>query len=119
MARGATGLIYRVSVSVELESGEKMHRDMIMKVVLLEDEEDLEAKERMVHEYEMYKILAAAGVTDGIVSVHGLFQDAETCALAILMDDGGETLRERIRKNPDYDSDHADEELISITENQQ
>ncbi|PPQ86191.1 hypothetical protein CVT25_006934 [Psilocybe cyanescens] len=86
---GAVGLIYRITVEIELDSGTKYQRNLILKLAI-----DLK-KERIIQEYQSYKRLAAAGVTYGIIGVHGLFHDMETGAMIMIMDDAGMSLRDR------------------------
>lgn len=90
IGEGAVGVVYRVTVEIELESGSKHQRNLIIKMAI-----GLK-KERIIHEYELYKRLAGEGVTHGVVGVHGLFHDMETGAMVMIMDDTGISLRTRV-----------------------
>ena len=54
-----------------------------------------EQKEKMMHEYRIYGQLSFKKNLEGIVTVHGMFQDPESKALGMLMDDAGQSLRRR------------------------
>lgn len=82
-------MIYRVIVEIEVNSGSKHRRSLILKLAIGEK------KEQIIQEYELYKRLAEAGVTSGIIGVHGLFHDMETSAMIMIMDDAGISLRAR------------------------
>ncbi|KAH9474857.1 Mitogen-activated protein kinase kinase 5 [Psilocybe cubensis] len=86
---GAVGLVYRVTVEIEIEDGSKHQRTLILKLAIGDK------KDQIIQEYEIYKRLAEANATYGIVGVHGLFHDMETDALMMIMDDGGMSLRTR------------------------
>lgn len=83
------GLVYRVLVEIDMDSGSKHQRELIMKLAIGIK------KERLVEEYSFYKRLAAAGVTNGIIDVHGLFLDMETGGMLMMMEDAGTSLRTR------------------------
>ncbi|KAH9474859.1 hypothetical protein JR316_0013327 [Psilocybe cubensis] len=86
---GAMGMVYRVTVEIEMEDGSKHQRTLILKLAIGPK------KDQIIREYEMYKRLAEADVMYGIVSVHGLFHDMETDAMIMIMDDAGKSLRTR------------------------
>ncbi|PPQ64232.1 hypothetical protein CVT24_008608 [Panaeolus cyanescens] len=81
--------VYRGFATIQTESGE-MCQPVILKLA-----KNAEGHKNLLHEYEVYKTLAASNVTDGILMVHGMFQDIETGAFGLLMQDGGTTLYER------------------------
>ncbi|KAF9553276.1 hypothetical protein CPC08DRAFT_822414 [Agrocybe pediades] len=87
IGRGASGVVYGVHVEVHTQSGEKLAQDMVLKLAMYDGD-----REKMLQEYSAYQHLARAGVTDGIVPVHGLFEDVETGMLVMLMDDAGKSL---------------------------
>ena len=60
------------------------YSDLVVKLAFTE-----ENQEKLRHEYTIYRHLAAIGFTENILRVYGLFQDAETGVLAIVMDYGG------------------------------
>ncbi|KAH9474846.1 hypothetical protein JR316_0013314 [Psilocybe cubensis] len=94
IGHGAMGLIYRVTVEIEMNDGSKHQRPLILKLAI-----GLK-KDQIIREYEMYKRLAEADVTYGIVGVHGLFHDMESDAMLLIMEDAGKSLRTRaIEKN--------------------
>lgn len=84
---GAVGIIYRVSVQMEMASGTKHHRHLILKLAVGS------RKEKIIEEYKYYKLLAEADITNGIIGVHGLFCDMEMGAMMILMEDAGKSVR--------------------------
>ncbi|PPQ64233.1 hypothetical protein CVT24_008609 [Panaeolus cyanescens] len=90
--------VYRGYATVQTSSGE-MCQPAILKIA-----KHAEAYKRLLHEYEVYKILSSSGVTNGILMVHGMFQDIETGMCGLLMQDGGTTLfeREQIRLGISY-----------------
>ncbi|PPQ64231.1 hypothetical protein CVT24_008607 [Panaeolus cyanescens] len=81
--------VYRGFATIQTKSGE-MCQPAVLKMA-----KTAEALEKLLHEYEVYKILAASSVTEGILLVHGMFQDIETGRFGLLMQDGGTTLYER------------------------
>ncbi|KIM42901.1 hypothetical protein M413DRAFT_125394 [Hebeloma cylindrosporum] len=95
--RGATGVVHPASLElrVVLPSREMstLKRDgLIVKLAFLPDQQ-----KRLHHEFDIYLHLAQRGAK-GVVVVHGLFSDPESGALALVMDDGGKSLRQRERE---------------------
>jgi len=93
---GATGVVHPVALEVQLlsPSGEASvlnRRDLIMKLAF-----GKEHRNRLRHEFEVYTHLAGHRVK-GIPVVHGLFLDLDsgTLRLGLLMDNVGQSLRER------------------------
>ncbi|KAF4619154.1 hypothetical protein D9613_004780 [Agrocybe pediades] len=87
IGRGASGTVYRAHVEIHTQSGEKLAQEMIVKFALYP-----RTREKMLQEYSAYQHLARADVTDGIVAVHGLFEDVETGMLLMLMENAGKSL---------------------------
>lgn len=83
---------YRGRATIQTCAGE-MSQIVILKVPKSAEEEEL-----ILHEYEVYRILSSSGVTDGILMVHGVFQDIESGMFGLLLQDGGITLYERERR---------------------
>ncbi|PPR00326.1 LOW QUALITY PROTEIN: hypothetical protein CVT26_009741 [Gymnopilus dilepis] len=89
LGQGAVGIVHPATVSVASESGQVLKRDMVIKLAFT-----LEQRKRISNEYEIYGHLYDKNL-EGIVTVHGLFKDPESGALAMLMDDAGQSLRRR------------------------
>ncbi|CAA7265523.1 unnamed protein product [Cyclocybe aegerita] len=68
LGQGAVGVVHSASLEVGLESGE---------------------------EFDIYSGLVNKKATKGILTVHGLFEDTEIGALVLVMENGGQTLRQR------------------------
>ncbi|KAF9038444.1 hypothetical protein BJ165DRAFT_1614018 [Panaeolus papilionaceus] len=85
--------VYRGIATVLTSSGE-IRQPAILKLARSAD-----GKRRLLHEYELYKALSKFGVTNGVLVVHGVFQDIESELFALLLQDGGTTLykREQLR----------------------
>ncbi|KAF8971167.1 hypothetical protein BDZ97DRAFT_2054891 [Flammula alnicola] len=92
MGWGAIGVIHRGSADIRLEPGRKLSHSLTVKFVFSMDEE---ARNKLRHEYSIYQHLASAGGVEGILCVYGLFEDIESGALALIMDEGGTTLTRR------------------------
>ena len=92
MAEGAIGIIHRATAIATLpESGSEVRLNLLVKLAL-----ENEQCERLRHEYAIYQHMASASEqVEGIVFVHGFYEDAETGVLALLMDDGGTSLMQR------------------------
>ena len=89
LGQGAVGVVHPAAVSVVLESGQVLKRDMVIKLAFT-----LEQRNKIFNEYQIYGHLYDKNL-EGIVTVHGLFKDPESGALAMLMDDAGQSLRRR------------------------
>ncbi|KAF9553282.1 hypothetical protein CPC08DRAFT_728034 [Agrocybe pediades] len=48
--------------------------------------------QELKHEHTIYNHIAYQNISDGIITVYGLFEDTDTGVLAILMDDAGKSL---------------------------
>ncbi|KAF8959546.1 hypothetical protein BDZ97DRAFT_1390726 [Flammula alnicola] len=103
MGKGAVGVIHRAVIEVETASGDKLHRRCLVKLGFSE------AQQRsMRNEYKMYSYLALVEAVEGVVRVHGLFQDIETGTMALVMDYGGKSLRVReVEKNSKFEEDEV------------
>uniref|UniRef100_A0A8H7Y6M2 Protein kinase domain-containing protein n=1 Tax=Psilocybe cubensis TaxID=181762 RepID=A0A8H7Y6M2_PSICU len=86
---GSVGVSHPAQAEVILESGEVITETLVLKLAFNE-----KTQKRMRHEFAIYCRMSRAGV-EGIVDVHGLFFDAESNTLGLLMAHGGETLRNR------------------------
>ena len=63
---------------------------MVIKLAFTEEQ-----KQKMLDEFRIYGHLSRQKGLEGIVTVHGMFQDPESQALGMLMDDAGQSLRRR------------------------
>ncbi|KIM42889.1 hypothetical protein M413DRAFT_444516, partial [Hebeloma cylindrosporum] len=95
--QGATGVVHPATLELRviLPSGETstLKRDgLIVKLAFLPDQQ-----KRLHHEFDIYLHLAQRGAK-GVVVVHGLYSDPESGTLALVMDDGGKSLRQRERE---------------------
>ena len=92
MGEGAIGIVHHATaITTRPESGSEVQLNLLVKLAL-EDEQ----RERLRREYGIYQHMASATEqVEGIVAVHGLFEDTQTGVLALLMDDGGTTLMKR------------------------
>ncbi|KIM35343.1 hypothetical protein M413DRAFT_32590 [Hebeloma cylindrosporum] len=87
MGSGAVGLVYKASATFRSGSKSFAHARLAVKLAFLERQRAL-----LRHEYAMYKLLASRGITENILPVYGLFQDAETGILGLAMEYGGESV---------------------------
>lgn len=90
---GAVGVTHHAQAEVMLESGEVVKETLVFKLAFTE-----QGKKKLKHEFDIYCRMSRADVK-GIVDVHGLFFDAESSTLGLLMADGGESLRKRDLKH--------------------
>ena len=97
---GRTGIIHPAQLELSLRSGETLKKNMVLKMAFSEEQ-----KERLRNEYTIYEHLAQKDVVEGIVAVHGLFVDPTSGALALLMDHGGKSLRQREKEQSGGDQD--------------
>ncbi|KAH9474862.1 Serine/threonine-protein kinase pak-1 [Psilocybe cubensis] len=107
---GAMGMVYRVAVEIEMNDGSKHQRTLILKLAIGPK------KDQIIQEYEMYKRLAEADVTYGIVGVHGLFHDMESDAMLLIMEDAGKSLRTRATEHNLKIHYSWDDSLVEATE---
>ncbi|KAF8969014.1 hypothetical protein BDZ97DRAFT_302490 [Flammula alnicola] len=91
MGRGAVGVVHRASAEIRTESGSILNYPLVIKFVF----SDQEKQDSLRHEYSIYRHLARASGIEGILPVYGLFEDTDSGTLALIMDDGGTTLRRR------------------------
>ena len=94
---GATGVVHSATLElrVVLPSGDTSmlkRDDFVVKLAFSQDQQ-----KRLRHEFAIYSHLARRGA-EGVVVVHGLFSDPDSGALALVMDDGGQNLRQRERE---------------------
>lgn len=87
---GSIGNVHLADLEVILESGEILHRsNLAMKLAFSEDQ-----RRKLRNEYNIYCHLSKHNV-QGLVQIHGLFEDAESKTLGMLMDHCGDNLRIR------------------------
>ena len=89
IGRGAVGVVYRASAQFVSGSKTFQYPRLVVKVALYEHQHALR------HEYSIYKLLVSRGVAQNILPVYGMFQDAETGLLVLVMEYGGDSLASR------------------------
>ncbi|PPR02505.1 hypothetical protein CVT24_001971 [Panaeolus cyanescens] len=89
LADGREGIVYKGTATLHLESGMTVRKNVVVKVPKPQYVRHLE------HEYDKYWKLAAAGVSEGLLKVYGLFKDVEFGTTILVMQDGGVTLERR------------------------
>ncbi|KAF4622918.1 hypothetical protein D9613_001543 [Agrocybe pediades] len=87
IGEGAVGVVHPAKLSLALADGQVLKHRVIVKVAF-----SVEQREKLRHEYDVYSHLASIGHVQGIVEVHGLFEDPDSSALALVMEDGGQSL---------------------------
>ncbi|KAF9553459.1 hypothetical protein CPC08DRAFT_822296 [Agrocybe pediades] len=87
IGEGAVGVAHAATVSLALETGEVLEHRVIIKLAFSNVQ-----KEKIRHEYGVYEHLANVGHVQGIVQVHDLFEDPDSRTLALIMEDGGQSL---------------------------
>ncbi|KAF9556381.1 hypothetical protein CPC08DRAFT_820517 [Agrocybe pediades] len=87
IGEGAVGVVHPAKLSLALADGQVLKHRVIVKLAF-----SLEQREKLRHEYDVYSHLASIGHVQGIVEVHGLFEDPDSSALALVMEDGGQSL---------------------------
>ena len=103
---GATGQVHRATIRMTLTDGRLLSSSAIVKVAF----HDMQ-RERLRHEYVVYKHLADKGVKS-VASIFGLFEDVDDGSSALIMSDAGISLYEReLKRNPGKRS----VEQVSIT----
>ncbi|KIM39071.1 hypothetical protein M413DRAFT_29639 [Hebeloma cylindrosporum] len=90
LASGSIGIVHRASATFKSGSRTYKYSNLAVKLAFTE-----ENQRKLRYEYGIYRHLAHHGVTENILRVYGLFQDAETGVLAIVMDYGGTSLVNR------------------------
>ena len=92
---GATGQVHRATIRMTLPDGCLVSSSVIVKVAF----HDL-LRERLRHEYVVYKHMADKGVKS-VASIFGLFEDIDDGSSALIMSDAGISLDEReLKRNP-------------------
>ncbi|KIM42892.1 hypothetical protein M413DRAFT_444519 [Hebeloma cylindrosporum] len=91
---GSTGIVHPATLEaqVKLPSGEVStfkSSNLVLKVAFSNDQQ-----KRLRHEFGVYSHLAQKQVK-GVVAVHGLFSDSDSGVVGLLMDNGGQNLRQR------------------------
>ncbi|KIM39102.1 hypothetical protein M413DRAFT_236009 [Hebeloma cylindrosporum] len=87
---GAIGVVHRATAEIQLESGLKVQHRLAVKLVF---SNYLGYQRRLRKEYSIYHHLASKDNVEGVLPVYGLFEDTETGTLALIMDDGGSSIR--------------------------
>ncbi|CAA7265525.1 unnamed protein product [Cyclocybe aegerita] len=90
LGRGAVGVVHTATAEVLTASGEPLRRKLVVKIAFTKEQ-----TRRLRHEFRIYAFLAAKSHVKAILPVHGLFKDPDSGAIAMLMDYGGQTLRQR------------------------
>ncbi|KIM42906.1 hypothetical protein M413DRAFT_26872 [Hebeloma cylindrosporum] len=91
---GATGIVHPATFEAQLKlpSGDfstVKTSNLVLKLGFSNDQQ-----KRLRHEFEVYSHLAQKQVK-GVIPVHGLFRDSDSGVLGLLMDNGGQNLRQR------------------------
>lgn len=89
LSHGAVGVVHKGDIEAETDTG--IHRYSCLVKMVYEPEQ----REKLKREFEIYQHLATKNLFEGILRVHGLFQDLETHATAMVMDYGGRDLKYR------------------------
>jgi hypothetical protein len=92
---GATGQVHKAVIRMTLADGGLLSSPAIVKVAFHNFQ-----KERLRHEYDVYKYLAKKGVKS-VATVFGLFEGIDGESSAMVMSDAGISLHDREKKrNP-------------------
>lgn len=92
----SVGVAHPAMLSITLESGETLQQDIVVKFAF-----SAEQHARLRDEYRIYTHLAySKDVVEGILPVHGLFEDQDSETLALVMDHGGQSLRQLNQSSP-------------------
>ncbi|RDB15957.1 Mitogen-activated protein kinase 14B [Hypsizygus marmoreus] len=83
IAAGAAGDVHAATLELLASNGEAVHYDVVVKLAF-----EPEQQTRMRHEFAVYQHLISSGVK-GIPHIFGLFQDAESDALMLVMTNVG------------------------------
>ncbi|KIM39093.1 hypothetical protein M413DRAFT_29660 [Hebeloma cylindrosporum] len=87
---GAIGVVHRAAAEIQLESGLKVQHRLAVKLVF---SNHFGYQRKLRKEYSIYHYLASKDNIEGVLPVYGLFEDTETGTLALIMDDGGSSIR--------------------------
>ena len=90
IASGAIGVVHRALAEIELESGLKVQHRLAVKLVF---SNYFGSQRKLRKEHSIYHHLASKHDVEGLLPVYGLFEDTETGTLALIMDDGGSSIR--------------------------
>ncbi|KDR68681.1 hypothetical protein GALMADRAFT_282866 [Galerina marginata CBS 339.88] len=108
LGTGAVGVVHPASLSTFFESGRTLRQSIVVKLAFSDEQ-----KSKLENDFKMYSILASAEEpVEGIVTVHGLFEDPESGALALFMEHGGQSFRELDKKQPERDEQLRKEERL-------
>ena len=92
---GATGQVHKATLRLALSDGGLLSSPVIVKVAFHDFQ-----RERLRHEYVVYKHLAQKGVKC-IATIFGLFEDVDNEASALILSDAGTSLYDReLKRNP-------------------
>ncbi|PPR02504.1 hypothetical protein CVT24_001970 [Panaeolus cyanescens] len=111
LGHGAEAVIYQAMATLHLESGMTMEKNVAVKIPKLEHEHHLQ------NEYDKYRQLAMAGVSEGILKVYGVFKDVEFGTTMMVMQDGGMSLEKREQKRLNH-PELLPVNLIQITDDE-
>ncbi|KAH9487272.1 hypothetical protein JR316_0001342 [Psilocybe cubensis] len=90
LGHGAIGVVHPAQAEVALQSGGVLKENLAFKLAFTEEQQA-----RLKNEFEIYCRMSRATDIEGILDVHGLFFDAESNVMGLLMANGGITLRQR------------------------
>ncbi|KAH9487271.1 hypothetical protein JR316_0001341 [Psilocybe cubensis] len=90
LGRGAVGVVHPAQTEVMLSSGVVVKGSLVVKLAFSEEQQS-----KLKAEFEMYCRMSRLSSIKGVLDVHGLFYDVESNVMALLMADGGKTLRQR------------------------
>jgi hypothetical protein len=92
---GATGQVHKATLRMTLSDGGLLSSPVIVKVAFHDFQ-----RERLRHEYVVYKHLAQKGVKC-IATIFGLFEDIDNESSALILSDAGTSLYDReLKRNP-------------------
>ncbi|KAG5651320.1 hypothetical protein H0H81_009093 [Sphagnurus paluster] len=87
IAAGATGVAHEAQLRLLTSGGNFRSTNAVIKLAF-----EPEQNERLRHEFGVYEHLFSRGVAEGMPTVYGLFKDAESDTLALLMSHVGASL---------------------------
>ncbi|KAF8893151.1 hypothetical protein CPB84DRAFT_1783295 [Gymnopilus junonius] len=90
LGRGAVGVVHPAAVTLTLKSGQVVKRNMVIKFAFTKEQE-----KKIFHEFRIYGELSFKKGLEGIVTVHGMFRDPESGIVGMLMNEAGQSLRQR------------------------
>lgn len=90
LGQGAFAVAHPAQAELISESGHVLRSILVFKMGFTE-----EHQQKLKREFEIYCLISRADGVQGIPKVYGLFQGFESSALGLLMDDGGQSLRQR------------------------